>query len=134
MKVARPGWPPARINGRTNPEYVRMYQALPGKLAERLAYNRKWRKPNPDRARAAMVKHKYGLTADDVRAMLEAQGHACAICRKPFGDKREHVDHDHETGRVRGLLCGPCNRALPHVERDHFREPALAYLRGHRDN
>jgi len=51
----------------------------------------------------------YGLSPDDYERMLEAQGHRCAICER---EQKLHVDHDHETGAVRALLCGPCNTAL----------------------
>jgi Recombination endonuclease VII len=49
----------------------------------------------------------------DVRKLHAAQGGRCPICTKEFGDGRiPHLDHDHETSRVRGLLCQQCNRAL----------------------
>jgi len=62
----------------------------------------------------------YNLTQEDYTDLLEAQGGACAICRRPesvidsrTGEPRNlSVDHDHITGRVRGLLCGRCNRGL----------------------
>ena len=66
---------------------------------------RAWRKRNPG----------YGLTAGDVIAMLAAQDGGCAICgHKPdsTSDRRLAIDHDHETGRVRGLLCYRCNTAI----------------------
>lgn len=56
---------------------------------------------------------KYGMTPSDYDLMLESQGGACAICRKPpKPGTRLHVDHCHETGRVRGLLCFRCNFGL----------------------
>jgi hypothetical protein len=52
---------------------------------------------------------RYGITAADYDAMVEAQGGLCALCneRKP-----QHVDHDRLTGRIRGVLCSCCNQGL----------------------
>lgn len=59
------------------------------------------------------MKVKYGLTGADVDAMVAAQGGCCAICKsKTHGHKNWHVDHDHVTGCVRGVLCGHCNPGL----------------------
>lgn len=61
------------------------------------------------------LKHNYGITVGDYAWMYYDQRCACASCRK-FIDleakKAVHVDHCHATGRVRGLLCSPCNKAL----------------------
>lgn len=56
----------------------------------------------------------YGLERDEYYALLERQGHVCAICRKPDATTKGilSVDHCHETKRVRGLLCHYCNVAL----------------------
>jgi hypothetical protein len=59
---------------------------------------------------ARMVEKTYGITGEQYWALYEAQGGRCAICRWASGKvKRLAVDHDHETGRVLGLLCGRCN-------------------------
>jgi hypothetical protein len=54
---------------------------------------------------------KYGLTPDTYRALLKSQKDKCAICKakEPGGNRRWHVDHCHDTGKVRGLLCSQCN-------------------------
>ena len=58
-------------------------------------------------------RRRYGLTPRDYDRLLAAQGNRCEICGTPVEPgKRLHVDHDHETGKVRGLLCGNCNRGL----------------------
>lgn len=54
-----------------------------------------------------------GLTVGDYETLLEAQGGGCGLCGNPPKTRRLDVDHDHRTGRVRGLLCGRCNRAIP---------------------
>lgn len=61
------------------------------------------------------LKRRYGITQDDVDRMLEAQGHNCAVCKKA---DPEHVDHDHATGEVRGMLCFNCNQALGNARDD----------------
>ena len=64
---------------------------------------------------ARKPKRATGLGVDDVEytRRLEAQGGGCAICGATPKTRRLHVDHDHRTGAVRGLLCHRCNRALP---------------------
>jgi len=57
------------------------------------------------------LRRRYGITSADVDAMIEAQGGTCATC----DGKPEHVDHDHATGKVRGVLCFNCNQALGNV-------------------
>jgi len=60
---------------------------------------------------------KYGLTLAQYDRMLENQDGRCAVCQAlPKAGQRLHVDHDHETGVVRALLCGPCNTALGIME------------------
>lgn len=62
---------------------------------------------------------RYGITWDDYDRMLEEQDGRCAICLKSdpgMGRGVWSIDHDHETGRVRGLLCGYCNTALGKFE------------------
>ena len=64
--------------------------------------------------RYALMKH-YGLTLDEYLAILDSQGCACAICRENIKDpfsKSAHVDHDHKTHKVRGILCDVCNLGL----------------------
>lgn len=56
---------------------------------------------------------RYGLTVEDYNKILAEQGGLCAICRKPCTvNPSLSVDHDHKTGKVRGLLCSLCNQAL----------------------
>lgn len=62
---------------------------------------------------------RYGITTLDLITMLERQQYKCLGCRiKIENDSKTHVDHDHKTGVVRGLLCMNCNRALGHVHDD----------------
>lgn len=81
-------------------------------------------------SRAATVR-RYGITVDEYDAMLRAQGFACAICQSSCGTgRRLSVDHDHATGRVRGLACHRCNVGLGYFrDRPALLEAAAAYLR-----
>lgn len=56
------------------------------------------------------LQKKYNISQEVYEHMYSLQGGACKICEKNF--PRLHVDHDHKTGNVRGLLCGSCNRAI----------------------
>lgn len=60
------------------------------------------------------LKNKFGLTIEDYNKLLTEQNFSCALCSKHVSEnkKRLAVDHCHETGRVRGLLCMHCNAAL----------------------
>ena len=55
------------------------------------------------------LKHRYGISANQVDEMIRDQGGVCPICGK---SNPEHVDHDHESARVRGVLCFNCNGGL----------------------
>lgn len=71
------------------------------------------RKRKAEKARDSHLRRTYGISARQYDDMLIAQGHRCAICKnKCSTGRRLSVDHDHETGRVRGLLCSKCNRAV----------------------
>lgn len=77
-----------------------------------------------------MVAKTYGLAPGEYEQMYQAQGGVCAICQRATGKtKRLAVDHDHDTGLVRGLLCGPCNRMVGYFRNapEAFRR-AAAYL------
>ncbi len=84
----------------------------------RKASARTWQAANPDRTMRTRRKYKlksYGLALDEFESMMNQQGGQCAICRSDVpgrGRKEFSVDHDHKTGKVRGLLCGACNQGL----------------------
>ncbi|MFF3441734.1 endonuclease VII domain-containing protein [Streptosporangium sp. NPDC002721] len=56
--------------------------------------------------------HKYGITISERYLLAERQNHQCATCSAPDERGALNVDHCHDTGKVRGLLCGNCNRAI----------------------
>lgn len=94
-----------------------------------------WCKPCMAAHRRKTHLGRYGMALDDYERMLAAQGGACGICGT--GEPRGmgavfHVDHDHDTGTIRGLLCSNCNSALGLLGDDPGRlEAAARYLREH---
>jgi Recombination endonuclease VII len=78
---------------------------------------------------------RYGLTRADYDQMLAAQHGRCAVCRSktPKGPGRWHIDHDHITGQVRGLLCNNCNRGIGYFSDDpEVIKAAARYVTRHR--
>jgi hypothetical protein len=123
------------------------YKANPDAAKERA---RLWQQENPERHRANQrarrqrpevkarereghLRRKFQLTAEQYEEMLSAQRGVCAICgREPKPGKALHVDHNHETGAVRGLVCFSCNSALGNLHEDEQRISALlTYLIAH---
>lgn len=70
---------------------------------------RAWYHHNQARVRDAHLRRDFGITLVDYERMLKAQNNVCAICGQPRKQRMLAVDHCHRTGRIRGLLCGPCN-------------------------
>jgi hypothetical protein len=94
------------------------------------ARNRAYREAHPDAMREWDLKTKFGISISDYDGLLEAQGGDCAICGKPQGKISLHVDHDHESGEIRGLLCLGCNNALGQFKDDcDLLARAAGYLR-----
>lgn len=76
-------------------------------------HNREFKKGQRARNHDRMVVKTYGLEPGEYERLYAEQGGKCAICQRATGKtKRLAVDHDHETGLVRGLLCGPCNQLV----------------------
>lgn len=71
-----------------------------------------WSKNNPLKVKAHDLKKRYGISITDYNRLLESQGGVCAICKTVGGKKGLGVDHCHETGGIRGLLCSKCNTAI----------------------
>ena len=77
------------------------------------------------------LKTKYNLTIAEYETMFQEQGGVCAICSEsdPKGKGFWHVDHDHMTGKVRGILCDWCNRGLgQYRDNVNYLMSAAAYL------
>ena len=95
-----------------------------------------WRLKERTNRCASNIK-RYGITVEQYDQMFEEQDGVCAICGKPqtmvHGKSgvlmRLYIDHDHKTGRVRGLLCSSCNLRLAVLEDKEFCKNSMKYLR-----
>lgn len=110
---------------RTNPQYYRD-----------VVHRNYIKNPAPHKKRSAEngFKKRYGITLADKEKMFEAQGRVCACCGSSDPGKMNgwHYDHNHETEKGRGVLCGPCNLMLGASQDNVARlEAGASYLRKH---
>jgi hypothetical protein len=100
--------------------------------------SREWRERNPQRAKQHLRKahlKPYGITPEEFDLLLSKQKGVCAICNRTVVSTREYptlvVDHDHQTNKIRGLLCRACNIGLGHFEDNVlYLQAAIRYLLG----
>jgi hypothetical protein len=99
---------------------------------EVLRRNRERYAANPDKDREKHLKRKYGITLKEYNDILKSQNGQCKLCLgPPTGKGNLHVDHDHKTGRIRGLLCNTCNAGLGNFKDDlNLLYKAIEYLNG----
>ena len=91
-------------------------------------YRQRFLGRDKSKTRDQQLRRDYGISLQDFEAILAHQGGACAICRERF-TKTPHVDHDHDTRVVRGLLCSNCNHGLGCFDDDiEIMEAAVDYL------
>lgn len=101
------------------------------------AYDRNYRRANPDKVKNMNLKKNYGITLKDYNKMLANQNNKCSICDKEHKEDtketRLNVDHCHVTGKVRELLCGMCNKGLGHYKDNYeWLLKAAAYVKKHK--
>lgn len=88
---------------------------------------------NFDRDQGYNLRKNYGISVEEFDALAESQNNMCAICGVgiPHGRGNWHVDHDHKTGKIRGLLCHHCNVGLGYFKdsMDNLNN-AILYLAG----
>lgn len=95
-----------------------------------------WQKANPERHKASAADYSlrklYGITLADKAAMLAEQNGLCAACPAEIELYSSHTDHNHVTGKVRGLLCEICNLTIGNARESVSRLRSLAdYLERH---
>lgn len=79
-----------------------------------------------------MLKKHYGISQEEYNEKLKEQNNGCAICGKPQTTKSLAVDHCHTSGKIRSLLCGPCNTGLGQfMDNPELLNKAADYLRKH---
>lgn len=93
---------------------------------------------NKGARRAAHLKYRYGITPQEYKRLFDEQGGKCAVCGEPPGDNvRAHwggklcVDHCHDTGKVRALLCNDCNLVVGYAKTAEVALAAADYIRLH---
>jgi hypothetical protein len=98
---------------------------------------RQWRKDNPEntekhlaRMRERSKERRYGITQEEFDQMLIRQNNKCKICSGNFKSSKDtHIDHCHNTNKVRGLLCNNCNMALGQfMDNTDIMDNAIKYL------
>ena len=100
----------------------------------RLAYMKQWRKENQDKVKLyqkkGLLKLRYGLSLNAYNNIRKSQNYCCALCGRHEREftRSMHVDHDHHTKEVRGILCVHCNNKLGWYE--NWKEKVENYLRG----
>ncbi len=96
-------------------------------------WSREFRLKNPRSSKHSEIKYKYGISLEEYNLKLISQGNCCAICGtdKPGGGHENlYVDHDHNTGKVRGLLCRSCNLMLGYAfDKIDTLESGIAYIK-----
>lgn len=97
---------------------------------------RRFRDSQPDYNHARNLQRRYGLSVDEYQTLLANQNFACPICEVEISNTIEYkgkrpvaVDHNHDTGDVRGILCSMCNLMLGHArENTSILYRAIVYL------
>lgn len=90
-------------------------------------YQKKRWESDPFHMRSIKVKAVYGITKEEFVALTEKYQGKCGICSM---EAKLHIDHDHKTNKVRGLLCGKCNKAIGLFDEDMDKmNKAVKYLK-----
>ena len=117
-------------------EWRQQYQHTEGFRKKYNAWRSEHRRKNRRKYFGYQMKHYYGITVAEYDTIYDRQGGCCALCgiSKPRGYETTakisgfHIDHDHATGKVRGILCGKCNVALGKYEKMAQNPKLIEYL------
>jgi hypothetical protein len=122
----------------THCKEIKPYSAFGKSKAYKDGYANICRKCNYDKnGREWHLKKTYGISTEDFNFLREKQNYSCACCGKHENEisrKRLYIDHNHQTGKVRGLLCHSCNVSLGLMKEDIDSIASLiAYLKEHNE-
>ena len=107
------------------------------KKEKKAAYDKRWFKNNPQKRvvynRKSQLKTRYGISLEQFAEMVDQINSQCPICKSEliFGTMEARtavIDHNHDTNRVRGIICNNCNRALGFLPNKEVLLSAVAYL------
>lgn len=111
------------------------YETNKNLIAEK---NKIYREKNKEIVAERKRLYKYGIDKLTYAKLLEVQNNVCAVCKKRCRDSRGRglaVDHCHTTGKIRGLLCSPCNQAIGlFLDDPDLLKNAIVYLEKHIEN
>jgi len=97
-----------------------------------IATQKRWRIKHSVKISAYRREHVHGVTPEQFNNMILSANNCCQICKKPFGNNRAttpHIDHNHKTGEIRGLLCKFCNSGIGmFMENITIMETAIKYI------
>lgn len=122
-------------------ERSRKYRQTEGykKVAKENRKTASFKKSHRERVSIARFRRKYGLTPQDRQEMIDVQGNACAICGSQFENDKKNkkdpcIDHNHTTGKLRGMLCRRCNLLLGYAkDSQDVLSKAISYLKQYED-
>lgn len=117
----------AKVRNAQRRDKRKAYKKTPkGRLAENRYRNKRYQ---TDSEKSKRLFLRYGITLEEYKQILEAQDNGCCLCGRR-DTKPLHVDHDHKTGKVRGLLCSSCNMGLGLFGDDsNLLQKAINYLK-----
>ena len=107
-------------------EYFKQYRI---KNKERI---KKYRDSNKKKQKEYDLKKKYGITQEQYNELYNKQNGCCIVCKKPQSELKKIlcIDHNHKTGKVRGLLCDNCNSGIGLLKEDiNILTNAINYLK-----
>jgi hypothetical protein len=115
---------PAKVKAARRARYLRNREKIKVQVSA-------WKRNNPDKVAAIMRRLRYGLSVSEYSEMLLNQNEKCAVCGSPF-IRSPHVDHEHGSRKIRGLLCSKCNHGLG-LFNDSIEtlQAAIRYLENH---